>query len=387
LKAASRQWLNFRPITPKFSASLNLVRWLAAGAVLLNHLRSIIFLDYNPSINSGLLDRAFYFSTGFGTQAVLIFFVLSGYLVGGEVARKMADGTFDWRDYLIRRAARIFAVYLAALMIGGVLDWCGITYFNVSGIYTNGVHAPVDDFSIRDRFTVRTLLGNIFFLQGLWVPPFGSNHPLWSLSHEVWYYLFFPLLVWPFAVSRFAYWKRFAALLLACTCGFIMRGYMLELFLIWLLGLVPFVWRDKWRAAPIWTISLIFISLVATRVLSSASVLYWPSNVILAAAFALYLHDQSVSQKLEGRCAPLHSALAGCSYSIYACHWPFVLFVIAILNQFFGLGLRMPIGIPSLACFALIGSLTCGWCFAISMLTERRTPTFRTWLSRVLPGG
>src|ERR1700721_2423580 len=62
--------------------------------------------------------------------------------------------------------------------------------FIFHSIYTN------DDFSIKN------LLGNIFFLQcsksykGNWFAPYGDNGPLWSLSFEMFFYFFFPVFIW-----------------------------------------------------------------------------------------------------------------------------------------------------------------------------------------------
>ena len=37
------------------------------------------------------------------------------------------------------------------------------------------------------------LFSNIFFLQGIYTPTFGTDGALWSLANEFWYYLLFPL--------------------------------------------------------------------------------------------------------------------------------------------------------------------------------------------------
>jgi len=46
-----------------------------------------------------------------------------------------------------------------------------------------------------DSRKILPLPANVFFLQTITVPVYGSNSPLWSLANEFWYYLLFPLLL------------------------------------------------------------------------------------------------------------------------------------------------------------------------------------------------
>ncbi len=45
------------------------------------HLRAFVFKDYSPG--GGVVEKAFYLFTGLGHEAVIIFFAMSGFLVGG----------------------------------------------------------------------------------------------------------------------------------------------------------------------------------------------------------------------------------------------------------------------------------------------------------------
>ena len=62
---------------------LDLLRGLSALVVCLGHLRNAILVDGSDLIHPSITLKAFYFITGFGHQAVMVFFVLSGYFVGG----------------------------------------------------------------------------------------------------------------------------------------------------------------------------------------------------------------------------------------------------------------------------------------------------------------
>ena len=67
---------------------LDVVRGLSAIAVCAGHLRSVMFVDYSNLQTPSLLQKVFYGLTGLGHQAVMVFFVLSGFFVGGSILRK-----------------------------------------------------------------------------------------------------------------------------------------------------------------------------------------------------------------------------------------------------------------------------------------------------------
>ena len=67
------------------SERLDQMRWIAALAVCAAHLRSITLANY---AGGGWAGGAFFFVHGFGHQAVVFFFVISGFLVGGDVLRR-----------------------------------------------------------------------------------------------------------------------------------------------------------------------------------------------------------------------------------------------------------------------------------------------------------
>ena len=112
----------------------------------------------------------------FGQEAVMCFFLLSGFVIYYS-HHLHHDHRFS--TYLIRRSRRIFPIYLLAL---------GLSY--LVAIAAGDPHLDWGN-----------LVGNIFMLQdfsagkpGVWVDTFRGNVPLWSLSYEWWFYMmFFPI--------------------------------------------------------------------------------------------------------------------------------------------------------------------------------------------------
>jgi len=104
------------------SVHLDALRGFAAFSVLLNHLRDALFVDYQAVARHNPFTSAAYLLSGLGRQWVIVFFVLSGYLVGGSVLRSVGSGKWSWRSYLLARLSRLYVVLLHALLLGGALE-------------------------------------------------------------------------------------------------------------------------------------------------------------------------------------------------------------------------------------------------------------------------
>jgi peptidoglycan/LPS O-acetylase OafA/YrhL len=149
-----------------YNPCLDGLRGIAALFVFFTHFFYIThFLDpsYQPSSIWGYLDAAH--------QSVLLFFILSGYVIG--LTNKTAMDKKSVKDYVKRRLVRIYPIYIAAIIVT----------------------------LIAFPDPVVQIVGNLLFLQnydgikGMVLPPLTANPPLWSLNYEVLYYGIF-LLVW-----------------------------------------------------------------------------------------------------------------------------------------------------------------------------------------------
>src|SRR6266436_9495246 len=96
-----------RKLSVAASDSLDLIRAVAACVVMIGHLRTLFFVDFGHLSHGYWPLEALYFFTGFGHQAVIVFFVLSGFLISSTVIRSHGLGKWSWRDYAINRATRL----------------------------------------------------------------------------------------------------------------------------------------------------------------------------------------------------------------------------------------------------------------------------------------
>jgi peptidoglycan/LPS O-acetylase OafA/YrhL len=237
---------------------MDLLRGVAALGVLLGHWKDAFFVDYNDAGSHSLFLRIFYGAAGLGHQWVIVFFVMSGFLVGGSVLRAKETGRWSWRIYLLTRLTRLYIVLMPALLLGGVLDWAGMHVHGSEGIYRgqSGMHALSSD--VHLSLTAESFAANTAFLQTISLPgmkgkaltTFGSNGPLWSLSNEFWYYLAFPVLLNLIGGRRSLFARSACAVALLLWGWFVGSGIAL-LGVTWLLGvslsLLPGPrWRGRW---------------------------------------------------------------------------------------------------------------------------------------------
>jgi peptidoglycan/LPS O-acetylase OafA/YrhL len=123
--------------------------------------------------------------------AVLIFFLLSGFLITYSTINKIIlIKEYDFKHYLIDRVARIYTAFVPALLFVFFVDFLS-KYLNPSVYnYTNS-------------YNFKTFLGNLFmfqdFFKSLYLPnfitSFGSGRPFWTLAIEWWIYLWFGFLI------------------------------------------------------------------------------------------------------------------------------------------------------------------------------------------------
>src|SRR5947208_15340259 len=79
-----------------------------------------------------------YFAGGLGRQAVVMFFVLSGFFIGWSVIGSIRSGRWSWRGYIVRRLTRLGIVLLPALLLTAFWDVAGIALFGVHSAYLGG---------------------------------------------------------------------------------------------------------------------------------------------------------------------------------------------------------------------------------------------------------
>src|SRR5690348_1377346 len=153
-----------------FSTYLDAVRFLAAFTVLLSHWA---YERFTGGTFIGIRDY------NLGSDAVVIFFVLSGLVIAYTASSK--DRTAQ--AFTFSRATRIISVALPALALTFLLDRLG----------AHLDPAAYDGWWYQPRGALDMLWQGLSFSSEWHVPGvrLGTNGPYWSLSYEVAYYLLF----------------------------------------------------------------------------------------------------------------------------------------------------------------------------------------------------
>lgn len=314
------------------SVHLDAIRGLAAILVLMMHTRAFFFVGYKDALSHNFLVRCFYFFDGFGHPAVMVFFVLSGFLISSSVFRALESNRWSWGWYAQNRLTRLYVVLLPALVLGAFWDLLGMRLFGLHGVYgASATYFNAVPEAVNRTATPVIWLGNLFYLQTILVPPFGSNNPLWSLSFEFWYYVLFPLCL--FAVTKAQPLRMrglcaVAAILIAALIG---KGILLNFF-IWLMGTFLCFLPSLHRSLRRLLFPLAAVLLGAALLVERRQMLHdgMQADFFMAAAFTFFLY---VIMNSESRVPVLYERLArffsGISYTLYLVHVPFLFFVTA----------------------------------------------------------
>ena len=300
---------------------LEIARAIAALAVMAAHLRGLYFVDYKDLEYDSLIAQIFYFFTGFGRQFVIVFFVLSGFLVGGSVIDKFENGTWSWWKYLTQRIVRLWIVLIPSLLFTLFFDILGSSnnYSLYQGAYQDTVSQALTEGGCV--LSLKSFLGNLFFLHGWITPVFGSNRPMWSLFNEFWYYLIFPLFCGTvFRKNNFQFISN--SLILFAIFAFIPNS-IIEGFFYWIIGaLVAKTMKSQTYSFNliqfIFGLFVFLISLFLSRHIKSTF-----NDSFTAFSFCIFI----IPLSLFPYRFTLFSFLSDCSYSVYLLHFSFSLFI------------------------------------------------------------
>lgn len=378
------------PIPRPVSRHLDTLRWIAAVGVVAGHIRGLLFVPFSRVSHPNIIARAFYGATAIGHAWVMVFFVLSGFLISRSVINALERGKWDPRDYLLQRLTRLWIVLIPALGLGAFLDILGAHLFGTKSLY-HGLpgYAYLFNFDASRRLGLGTFLGNATFLQGIKVQTLGTNGPLWSLPYEFWYYLLFPLCLLLFYRHRTS--RRILIGLALVVVGSFIGVHILTYFVVWLMGvgvlLLP-TWTTT-RTKKRFTLAVALAAWLGVfgiySLTHNSQGNQVPADVGISLAFSLALYaivkirakDDDGYESNSVRLS-LVSVLAGFSYTLYLVHLPFAAFLkSAVVSP------GPPTWQPNpfhLFLALLIAVLTMGYAFGVSRVTEAHTATVRSRL-------
>jgi len=313
---------------------LDSFRGLAAFLVVFHHVYTRFYYLYDVR-HFASVHSIFHFISELNREAVLFFFILSGFSIRLSLRNGMPVTKPLLNDYLFRRFNRILPLYIIAL---------AVTAF--AGMIIQQLNTA--DFGIAN------LAGNVLFLQistsykGYWFSPYGGNGPLWSLSFEMFYYLFFPFFIFcmiklfndKFITTKAQLYILSIAFLLSLACIVINKIFFFPyvafatLFYVWYCGFFiadVYLKNELNGSSNLWLIVVFMLITGALRlIVSSASVkMLFFGSLISTVFYLLYLLRKKLSEKIilkiESFFNFLFYKIGKGSYALYLFHYPLIL--------------------------------------------------------------
>jgi peptidoglycan/LPS O-acetylase OafA/YrhL len=328
-----------------------------------------------------------------GHQAVMVFFVLSGFFVGGGALKKIKQ--FNAMKYVVARLSRLWIVLVPALVATAGIDLAIETY---SPDVLNGQYSALWNSGPTERSSysasIQTFFANIFFLQTVAAPVFGTNGPLWSLSNEFWYYVLF--LIFILAIfgrtneQRLSNLTRLFLSLIGLSLMQLLPVSMMIGFLIWTMGLIVYATQgrtcEKLNSALLIIGCPLFLAALGYSKSETMQRLFGISSDLLVGStfciVAIGIVNRANSISHPNWFHKLAGLISDFSFSLYLIHFP----VVALIGGLFFRNAKLQANWNGLLHFVfwLFLLLVCGWIFYF--LFERRTDIFRKRIETIVNG-
>jgi peptidoglycan/LPS O-acetylase OafA/YrhL len=260
-------------------------------------------------------------------QSVLVFFLLSGFLITKSItANVKRNGHFDATDYLSNRVARIYPPFLFALAIAMLVAFL-VHQFDLPG----GIR-PLGEEPLRVRdhldFSASELGHALVMQSGMTI----VDGPLWTLYIEVKIY-FIAMSATLVAFGRTLFYRLVGIpLALAGVCA-ISGDYNCWLFACaWLIGSAATAVRNPYLTRPVAAISaaLIGVALAFGPFLDSNAMDTGANKVLQILCCLVYAHVLLVSNRLELNYPAAIRRTGGFSYTLYVVHFPILAFCLSL---------------------------------------------------------
>ena len=311
--------LTFNPTKNDTSIALDLLRAVAAQMVCVGH--AMVFFGVYDWLKPP-------FAPNMQNIGVLLFFVMSGFLITATLLRNSENPEYGFDRYFIDRFARIYSGLLPALVFVAVVDWL--------------VASP----EIAQYRTLKTFLANVAMLESyrgvsennLRWSAFGSASPLWTLAIEWHIYVFIGAAL--FIVKLRGKWPLLIPLVLFfgqvpyhyLVSGIQNDGVGNGLSFLWLGGGVLYLVLSKY-CPPRWVSSLaLCCSILAYAVMvqpgKEYDIVTYPALIIFVGSIV------AVTQrtKMITRFGNAIKIAAGYSFTLYLIHYTVMYSAKAVFN-------------------------------------------------------
>lgn len=363
---------------------LHLLRALFALLVVLSHFKGFYFQKLDDQ--SILIEKILRIPFSLGYFAVIGFFVISGYLVGGNALSSSV--VVSTRGFVFNRITRLWTVAIPSLCL---------TFFSVNFVCGNYSKAQfctgAESFTLKtsdlpmQSLSLTTFLGNLFFLQDFQVPVYGANGPLWSLAFEFWYYMAF------IAVYNMLKFREKSLVIILASAFFILvvvqivspKWYILGF--SWVVGAFSrkLVANNLARKVKVVNFSFLIFLVAFPTIITLSAAIFVPEFLgvllvtIVTCIIIIYFSSLEVvvNGKISSFLCRLIFELSNSSFSLYAYHFPLL---VLIANIYYG-GTSQRFTVVSVLNLICVVPMVYFMCYLFFLLTEKNTGSVRKYFS------
>lgn len=260
-----------------------------------------------------------------GTEAVYLFFTLSGFLIIRLIYLEKVQNRFSIKRFYTRRVLRIFPLYYLVLVFGfifynALLPWLEIP-FDIKYDLWKGI--------LMCTFFLPNVFSSLY-------EPGGILEILWSIGIEEQFYLMIaPLL---FLVPK----RRVLGILVLISVAYffifhwdsfyLLRKFQMVFFFLFTGGIVAILEEKKQleilKRSLWWPLAFCVLTLCCFATNWLVTDIYWLNNIILTLLFPLFLHSLAFNSRGVKVTNKVLIHLGNISYGIYMYHVIILNFVV-----------------------------------------------------------
>jgi peptidoglycan/LPS O-acetylase OafA/YrhL len=345
VKTASRHQLLYFDLIRGFSAQMVVV------GHSLNIFLPLVFVSRQANGSFVTTAGVFYVQN----MGVILFFVLSGFLVTRSVVYKRHRPEYGFGMYLVERFTRLFVPFVPAVLLVGLFD--RILVKSIGSPFTQ-IHLDLGSFAgsflMLFNHPAFAVLKRITGLDAT-VRPLGTAAPFWSVAIEWWIYITFGMIMFRVAAHRRLGLLGWAVLLFAGAVPLWSlvshRGLLLAL-LAWIVGMayslletrVNRVGATRHRIAASFGLVLASLILIAGNYNVNNEIFVLSLSVAVMSGY--YGWFNSTRRQVEGTRSHVHEGhqdpsrfvrflrfVSDYSYSLYLIHFSILIYISARLSQ------------------------------------------------------